>query len=102
LVRYLQAKGLSAEKTSRTGYSGTDISLDLLGIERRVECKVRSHGFRQLYEWLGNADLLIVRADRKEPLVVIPLWLASEIAATSENGASPPPYRREKDAPPSM
>jgi hypothetical protein len=25
-----------------------------------------------------------VRADRKEPLVVIPLWLAAEVAAVSE------------------
>jgi hypothetical protein len=80
LVRYLQSQGLSATKTSRTGYAGTDISVDLLGIERRIECKVRSHGFRQLYEWLANADLLIIRADRREPLVCLPLWLGAEIA----------------------
>jgi hypothetical protein len=30
LVRYLQAKGLSAEKVSRTGYTGSDISMVLL------------------------------------------------------------------------
>jgi hypothetical protein len=91
-VRYLQAKGLSATKTSRTGYAGTDLAVDLLGIERRVECKVRSHGFTQLYEWLANSDLLIIRADRKEPLCVLPLWLAAEVAAVAEgteSGASP-------------
>jgi hypothetical protein len=84
LVRFLQSRGLSASKVSRTGYAGTDLSVDLLGIERRVECKVRSHGFRQLYEWLANADMLVIRADRKEPLVVIPLWLAAEVAAVAE------------------
>jgi hypothetical protein len=83
-VRYLQARGLNATKVSRTGYRGTDLSLDLLGIERRVECKVRSHGFTQLYDWLANSDLLIIRADRREPLVVLPLWLASEVAAAAE------------------
>jgi hypothetical protein len=92
LVRFLQTKGLRAEKVSRTGYSGSDISLDLLGIERRVEVKVRSHGFTQLYEWLANSELLIIRADRKEPLVVLPLWLGAEVARVAEQatkGASP-------------
>ena len=84
LVRYLQSKGLSAEKTSRTGYRGTDLSVDLLGISRSIECKVRSHGFTQLYEWLANADMLVIRADRREPLVVLPMWLASEIATVAE------------------
>jgi hypothetical protein len=32
-----------------------------------------------------GADLLIVRADRKEPLVVIPLRLAAEVAAGAEH-----------------
>jgi hypothetical protein len=84
LVRYLQAKGLSATKTSRTGYSGTDLSVDLLGISRSIECKVRSHGFAQIYSWLADSDLLIVRSDRKEPLVILPLWLGAEIAAAAE------------------
>src|SRR6516165_9032299 len=89
LVRYLQSRGLNATKTSRTGYAGTDLSVDLLGIERRVECKVRSHGFRQLYEWLANSDVLVIRADRKEPLCVLPLWLAAEVAAVAEGIEKP-------------
>ena len=43
--------------------------------------KCRADGFRELYKWLEARDLLIVRADRKEPLVVLPLKLAAEIAA---------------------
>ena len=35
-------------------------------------------------EWLNGADLLIVRADRKEPLFGIPLRLATEVAAVAE------------------
>jgi hypothetical protein len=99
-VRYLQTKGLSAQKTSRTGYAGTDISVDLLGIERRIEVKVRARAFNQLYRWLANSDLLIIRADRREPLVVLPMWLASEIATVAEdhNGSSadytPPPPQK--------
>jgi hypothetical protein len=84
LVRYLQARGFAAEKVSRTGYRGPDLSIPLLGIDRAVEVKARGNGFATLYRWLGSADLLIVRANRREPLVVVPLWLAAEIAAEAE------------------
>jgi hypothetical protein len=84
MVRYLQARGFAAEKSSRTGYRGPDLSVPLLGVDRSVECKVRAKAFGQLYRWLGNADLLIVRANRREPLVVLPLWLGAEIAAVAE------------------
>jgi hypothetical protein len=62
--------------------------MDLLGISRSIECKVRARAFGQIYSWLANSDLLIIRADRKEPLVVLPLWLASEVAAIAENETS--------------
>jgi hypothetical protein len=87
LVRYLQARGFAAEKSSRTGYRGPDLSVPLLGIERNVEVKVRGSGFDRLYDWLDGNDFLIVRANRREPLVVIPLWLAAEIAAEAEGFA---------------
>jgi hypothetical protein len=60
------------------------VSLPLLGIDRRVEVKCRGAGFKELYRWLNGADFLIVRADRQQPLVVLPLWLAAEIAALAE------------------
>jgi hypothetical protein len=40
--------------------------------------------FKELYRWLDGADFLIVKADRLEPLVVVPLRLAAEIAVTAE------------------
>jgi hypothetical protein len=84
LVRFLQERGFAAEKVSRTGYTGSDLSMPLLGRDMRCEVKCRGAGFRRLYDWLNGNDLLIVRADRKEPLVVIPLRLAVEIAAKAE------------------
>ena len=84
MVRYLQGRGFAAEKISRTGYRGPDLSVPLLGVDRSVEVKARGNGFATLYRWLGNADLLIVRADRREPLVVLPLWLGAEIAKVAE------------------
>jgi hypothetical protein len=69
--------------------AGTDLSVDLLGISRTIECKVRARAFGALYRWLANSDLLIIRADRREPLVVLPLWLANEVAAAAEGIEKP-------------
>jgi hypothetical protein len=84
LVRYLQERGFAAEKTSRTGYKGSDLSMPLLGIDRSVEVKVRARAFGQIYKWLASSDLLIIRADRKPALIICPLWLGAEIAAEAE------------------
>jgi hypothetical protein len=43
-----------------------DLSVPLLGVDRRAEVKCRGDGFRQLYGWLDAADFLIVKADRLE------------------------------------
>jgi hypothetical protein len=41
LVRFLQARGFAAEKSSRTGYRGPDLSVPLLGRDLKCEVKVR-------------------------------------------------------------
>jgi hypothetical protein len=84
IVRLLQAKGLAAEKVSRTGYAGADVSIPLLGVDRTIEVKVRAGSFRELYRWLVDRDILIVRADRQKPLVIVALDLAAEVAAKAE------------------
>jgi Holliday junction resolvase len=90
VVRLLQERGFSAERVPLSGAArgrfGGDVSVPVLGIDRRVEVKVRGDGFREIYRWLDGADFLIVRADRRELLVVIPLKLAAEIAMVAEQG----------------
>jgi Holliday junction resolvase len=90
IVRLLQERGFAAERVPLSGAArgrfGGDVSVPVLGVDRRVEVKVRGNGFRELYRWLDGADFLIVRADRREMLVVIPLKLAAEIAAVAERG----------------
>jgi hypothetical protein len=83
IVRLLRERGFAAERVPLSGaargrFCG-DISVPVLGIDRRVEVKCRGKGFRELYKWLDGADLLIV-----ELLVVAPLNLAVEIAAATE------------------
>jgi Holliday junction resolvase len=47
LVHLLQAEGFAAEKCSRTGYAGPELTVPLLGADRNVEVKCRADGFRE-------------------------------------------------------
>jgi hypothetical protein len=84
LVALLREAGFAAEKCSRAGYSRPDLTVPLLGADRRVEVKVRGDGFRELYKWLAGADLLVVKSDRRDLLVVLPFRLAIEVAKAAE------------------
>jgi hypothetical protein len=95
MVRLLRAVGFSAKKVSRAGYAGSDLSIRLLGRNRRAEVKARRAGFKQFYNWLSDRDLLIVRADHREPLIITPFRLAMQIARAAQNsrlrGSAPAP-----------
>lgn len=88
IVKYLQDRGFAAERVPLSGSAGGsylgDLTVPVIGIDRIVEVKCRADGFRELYRWLIDRDILIVRADRAEPLVILPLKLAAEIAAKAE------------------
>src|SRR5277367_107545 len=79
LVKFFQARGFAAERVPLSGSAGGsylgDITIPVLGVDRIVEVKVRADGFRELYRWLIDRDILIVRSDRNEPLVIIRLKL---------------------------
>ncbi len=85
IVKFLQERGLAAERVPLSGSAGGsylgDLTVPVLGRDLVVEVKCRADGFRELYRWLIDRDILVVRADRSEPLVVIPLKLAAEVAA---------------------
>jgi hypothetical protein len=100
LVALLQEAGFAAERVPLSGAAGGkyagDLSVPLLGIDRTVEVKVRGNGFRKLYAWLHGRDLLIIRADRSPPLVVLPWALAVEIAARAENAPRREPMEAQR------
>ena len=62
--------GLPCEKISRSGYSGPDLQIGDLTAE--VKARRSGDGFKQLEGWLGDADLLFLRRDRQDPLIVMP------------------------------
>ena len=91
LVKLLLDAGFAAERSPLSGAlrsskygGGCDIEVSLFGRPHRIEAKHHANGFARLYKWLVGVDLLIVRADRSEPLVVMPLSSLIEIAKTAE------------------
>ncbi len=78
MVPLLQAQGLSARKVSATYKRGQDLDVMVDDVERSDKC--RAAGFHQLYDWLDQRDVLIVKADRQEPSVVLRMSPAAEIA----------------------
>ena len=89
LVNGLVELGLPCFRVPLSGaaYGECDIHVPLLGRTLQVEVKCRSDGFRQLYCWLTGSDLLIVKADRHDPLAVLPLALVVELMRAAERGA---------------
>jgi hypothetical protein len=91
LVKLLQLAGVAAERTPMSGAvrssrfgGGYDLSIPLFGRELKSEVKHHANGFARLYKWLAPVDILIVRADHSEPLVVMPLKLVLEVAKVAE------------------
>jgi len=91
IVAFLQDRGFAAERVPLSGSAGGkyvgDVTIPLLGRDMCAEVKVRAHGFSQLYSWLDGREILIVKQDRREPLVIIPLRLAAEIASSAERSS---------------
>ena len=81
------AKLIGARKVSRAWMSGHDLELEVGDRVLAIEVKCRAAGFGQLYGWLDGSDVLILKADYQEPLVVTRLSLAAEIAKGPENSS---------------
>ena len=79
-----QANGIAAVRVPLSGAVGDrfagEVLLPFMGRDLCVEVRARADGFRELYSSLNQRDVLIVKADRQEPLVILRLSLAAEIA----------------------
>ena len=77
LVNLLRDRGIDAERVPLSGAAHGSFAGDVIapihGQQKRIECKVRATGFKTLYDWLSDADILAVKRDRDEWLVVMTL-----------------------------
>lgn len=61
-----------------------DVSLSVCAENWRGEVKCRATGFGQLYAWLDPVRFLVVKADHKDPLIVMRLSDAARIGAIAQ------------------
>jgi len=73
LAGILREMGLNAERIPLSGAGGGSFSGDLIVNGKIAEVKGRKDGFKSLYSWLEGRDILFIRADRKEWLVILRL-----------------------------
>jgi hypothetical protein len=92
IVKLLLEAGFTANRSPLSGAlrearygSGCDIEVAMFGRDHRIECKHHANGFARLYKWLTGVDFLVLRADRSEPLVVLPLTRLIEIARAARD-----------------
>ncbi len=70
LVCLLKRAGINAVRVPLSG--ATEFAKgDVLVEGRTCEVKLRKAGFKELYRWIEGKDLLFLKADRKEYLVVM-------------------------------
>ena len=78
IAHAIHRHGIPARKRSGMYIAGHDLDVQIRGRTLRAEVKSRATGFGTIYSWLADRDVLIVKADRREPLVVLPLDLAAQ------------------------
>ena len=95
IVQRFREIGMWAEKVPLSGAAGGSFSGDILVEDYTVEVKARKDGtgFKLLYRWLGDNDILVCKQDRTEPLVVMTIQPLGNLL--DEHG--PPPSPRIED-----
>lgn len=82
IVAALKAAGVPAERVPLSGGAGGSFTGDVVVAGRwRAEVKSRKNGagFKVLEDWLGSNDMLLLKRNRAEPLVVLPWSLATAL-----------------------
>ena len=95
IVQKFREIGLWAEKVPLSGAAGGSFTGDILVEDYRVEVKARKDGtgFKLLYRWLGDNDILVCKQDRTEPLVVMTIQTLGNLL--DEHGPPPSPRIEE-------
>lgn len=85
IVKYLQERGIAAEKRSRAYLRGADMSVPILGRDRAGEVKGRAE-----FKWLDRVfdkdevELLFLVSDYRSPRVVMEIGLLTELLTKAE------------------
>ena len=79
----VQWQGVAAVNIGRMYKPVVERSMSFLGSDTTIGVKRRATGFARLYDWLNDRDVLIVSTYRQEPLEVLRMSWAAEIAKSA-------------------
>lgn len=82
LVNILKAAGYEAKRVPLSGatWLKDDVISSLIKPDCQIEVKRRANAWKQIYGWLAEGpDVLAIRADNQEWLIVVPLRLLIEV-----------------------
>lgn len=99
IVQKLKGLGLHAQRVPLSGaaggYFGGDLTIEVPGLGNilgEVKSRQGGGGFKLIEAWLGSNDLLFLKRDREDPLVVMP-WEVFErfiervVSGTTDQGS---------------
>ena len=75
IVKELELHDIRAKRVPLSGATWLkgDVIVALNNEDYVLELKKRGNAFRQIYQWIDEADALVIAADRKKPLIVMDL-----------------------------
>ena len=75
IVHKLEFHDIKAKRVPLSGATWLkgDVIANLNNEDYVLELKKRGNCFKQIYEWIDEADALVIAADRKKPLIVMDL-----------------------------
>lgn len=82
LVAKLKEAGIPAERVPLSGGAGGSFTGDIIVASKwKAEVKARKNGagFKVLEDWLGSNDMLLLKRNHADPLVVLPWSLATAL-----------------------
>ena len=104
IVELFRQAGLEAYRIPLSGSVAgfkSDVELRIGAKRLHLESKVRGGRFSMIYRWLFGADALVIKADRKPPLAVLPLETLTSLLEECRNqtqiAASKPPQSQAQE-----
>lgn len=83
-VDQLNTLGFKAQRVPLSGAAGgmfgSDIHVETPGRRLTVECKTRKRAWTDLFGWLPGNDMLLIKADRTDTLVVMSMETFASLA----------------------
>jgi hypothetical protein len=103
IVALHTALGVKAERVPLSGavrYQGNGGDLDIYAFGQaaapfvgEVKARGNGEGFATLERWLGDSDVLFLRRDRAEPIIVLPLRIWARLLSATTRKPLPAPWR---------